>query len=59
MRQTGSLIFGAADNDMQRPGRAGFLDRFVTAAQRCGIPHEILTATEIVAPIPQFPSSKR
>lgn len=47
LQQTGSLIIGTPDDQVQRPGRTGFLDRSIAAAKRFGIDHEVLSANEI------------
>lgn len=54
LHQTGSLIIGTPDDKVERPGRTGFLDRSIAAAQRFDIPHELLTAAEIRTRFPNF-----
>ncbi|WDR04538.1 N-methyl-L-tryptophan oxidase [Devosia rhodophyticola] len=52
--QTGSLIIGRPGDNVERPGRTGFVDRSIAAARRFDIDHEILTADEITARYPNF-----
>ncbi|MGV8832881.1 MAG: N-methyl-L-tryptophan oxidase [Devosia sp.] len=47
LHQTGSLIIGTPDDQVERPGRTGFLNRSIAAAQHFGIAHEVLDAAEI------------
>lgn len=54
LRQSGSLIIGTPDDAVERPGRTGFLDRSIAAAQRFDIAHEVLSAADIRARFPNF-----
>ena len=45
--EVGSIVISQADDNVERPGRTGFIRRSIAAAQRYGIAHEILGADEI------------
>ncbi|HWU17473.1 MAG TPA: N-methyl-L-tryptophan oxidase [Devosia sp.] len=45
--EVGSIVISQADDNVERPGRTGFIRRSIAAAQRYDIPHEILSADEI------------
>lgn len=45
--EVGSIVISEADDNVERPGRTGFIRRSIAAAQRYDIPHEILDAAEI------------
>ena len=52
--QNGCLLISDPNDQVERPGRTGFLRRTVEAARRFAIPHEILDAAEIRRRHPQF-----
>ncbi len=45
--EVGSIVISEHDDNVARPGRTGFIRRSLAAAERYGIPHEILDADEI------------
>lgn len=45
--EVGSIVISQADDNVERPGRTGFIRRSIAAAQRYGITHEILGTDEI------------
>lgn len=54
LHEVGCLIISREDDAVERPGRTGFIQRTRAAAERFGIPHEILTASAIRERFPQF-----
>lgn len=52
--EVGALIISEHDDAVQRPGRTGFVRRSITAAERYGIPHEVIDADEIRRRFPSF-----
>lgn len=47
LHEVGSIVISEHDDTVARPGRTGFIRRSIAAAQRYGVPHEILDAGEI------------
>ncbi len=47
LHEVGSIVISVRDDDVERPGRTGFIRRTIAAAERFGIDHEILDAAEI------------
>src|SRR5690606_10484176 len=47
LHEVGSIVISEHDDNVARPGRTGFIRRSLAAAERYGIPHEILDAGEI------------
>jgi sarcosine oxidase len=47
LHEVGSIVISEHDDNIARPGRTGFIRRSIAAAQRYGVPHEILDAGEI------------
>ncbi|MCW5719659.1 MAG: N-methyl-L-tryptophan oxidase [Devosia sp.] len=47
LHKVGSIIVSEHNDDVERPGRTGFIRRSIAAAERYDIPHEILSAAEI------------
>lgn len=45
--EVGSIIVSERDDNVERPGRTGFIRRSIAAAERYGVPHEILDASEM------------
>lgn len=54
LHEVGCLIISRADDAVERPGRTGFIQRTKAAAERFGIPHEMLSAAAIRQRLPQF-----
>lgn len=54
LHEVGCLIISREDDAVERPGRTGFIQRTRAAAERFGIPHEVLSAAAILARFPQF-----
>lgn len=52
--EVGSIVISEADDNVERPGRTGFIRRSIVAAQRYDIPHEILSADEISRRFPNL-----
>ena len=52
--RTGGLIMGPRDGNVQHHGKPDFVRRTADAALRYGIPHEVLSASEIADRFPQF-----
>lgn len=50
----GGLFIESGGIAARHPGKEEFLDRTIVAAERFGIPHEVLGADEIAARYPQF-----
>lgn len=47
LSEVGSIVISQANDNVERPGRTGFIRRSITAAQRFGIAHEVLSADDI------------
>jgi sarcosine oxidase len=45
--EVGSIVISQANDNVERPGRTGFIRRSITAAQRFDIAHEVLSADDI------------
>lgn len=54
LHEVGCLVISRANDDVERPGRTGFIQRTRAAAERFGIAHEVLSAPAIRARFPQF-----
>ena len=57
LHEVGSIIISERDDDVQRPGRTGFIRRSIAAAERYGIAHEVLDAGEIRRRFPHLTPS--
>ena len=54
LNQCGAMILAPAGSTAVVHGKAGFVRRTITAAQRFGIPHEVLAPGEAMRRFPQF-----
>lgn len=54
LHEVGSIIISEHDDAVVRPGRTAFIRRSIEAAQRYGVPHEVLPADEIRRRFPGF-----
>ena len=53
-QETGGLIMAPRDSSARHHGRENFVRRSIAMAERTGIAHEVLDASEIAARYPQF-----
>ncbi|MBN9333733.1 N-methyl-L-tryptophan oxidase [Devosia sp.] len=54
LHEVGCLVISRANDETERPGRTGFIQRTRQAAERYDIAHEILSAEQIRQRFPQF-----